>query len=369
MNPLGIQSLVLSANELNTSTTLTVNSLDTFSANAVLKPSSSSSSSITFPVVQGMGFVSGIYKNLQPQIQSGVSYQKITYVGSVAKGIYKWQVNLNDGTAWLMYTIPTSDTGSAPIFTLASNYLIQGPANFTGVIQVAKNPGGQSGEATYDKSAGVYPTKGKLTGSVNGATASYTLTWTPGGLQNGQPLIQYALPHLVNSFNSATQGRVVSGMSLITTVKGTAMAVVGNNWTMTENLPTTLGFAPWNRTSGPVTKLSSTAVNAIYNAAKQELQQDIVGQCNQSSMYYSGKALSKFAFIVYAVNDLCNEPNLAQKGFATLKQAFNIFVSNKQQFSLYYDTVWKGVVSSASYNGGDPNADFGNTYYNGEYPF
>jgi endo-1,3(4)-beta-glucanase len=29
-----------------------------------------------------------------------------------------------------------------------------------------------------------------------------------------------------------------------------------------------------------------------------------------------------------------------------------------------YDTVWKGVVSSGSYDTGDPGLDFGNTYYN-----
>lgn len=369
INPLGIQSLVLSANELGQGTKLWATNLDTFSANAVLQPSGTGSSNLTFPLVQGMGLVTGVYANLQPKIESGVFFTQVTFTGAVTQGVYKWQINLNDGKSWLMYVTPDATTNNAPSFNLTSNSLIQGPANFSGLVQIAKNPASSIGEAIYDQSAGTYATSGKLSGAVNGKVGSYNLTWAVEGRRNASSLVQYALPHLVESFDNRTRSNLVAGMQLQTTVKGNASAVVGNVWTMTENdLPIDMGFAPWSGASNSSARnraaLSSNAVNTVYVAAKAELQQDMVAQSNLNSMYYSGKALSKFASIIYAANSLCSEPALAQSGLASLKSAFNIFTNNTQDFPLYYDTIWKGIVSSASYNGGDAGADFGNTFYN-----
>ena len=81
-------------------------------------------------------------------------------------------------------------------------------------------------------------------------------------------------------------------------------------------------------------------------------------------MYYSGKALSKFASIIYAVNSIANSPDLATQGLSQLKTAFALFTTNQQQFPLLYDTVWGGVVSSATYTTSDTGADFGNSLYN-----
>lgn len=73
---------------------------------------------------------------------------------------------------------------------------------------------------------------------------------------------------------------------------------------------------------------------------------------------------------------------LAQAGLGQLKIAFARFGRNKQQFPLTYEcefvsggwtgsveltlapAAWGGVVSTASYETGNPGADFGNTYYN-----
>jgi endo-1,3(4)-beta-glucanase len=81
-------------------------------------------------------------------------------------------------------------------------------------------------------------------------------------------------------------------------------------------------------------------------------------------MYYSGKGLSKFAQIVYVMNELTQQQGLAAAALAELKSAFAVFTNNQQQFPLVYDTDWKGVVSSATYVTGDSGADFGNSYYN-----
>lgn len=58
-----------------------------------------------------------------------------------------------------------------------------------------------------------------------------------------------------------------------------------------------------------------------------------------------------------------NSP-LAAAGLIKLKDAFNVFINNTQPFPLVYDAVWKGVVSSGTYQYGNPGLDFGNSYYN-----
>ena len=354
--------MILSAVELGSSTVLTTDSSKAFSVNANLQPSAGSSSKIQFPLVQGMGFVTGNYNNLTPAIQSSVFFNSIVTATSPRAGVFKYVATLGDQTSWLIYAIPSN--GQNPGFTLKTNTLFQGNPGFSGTIQVAKNPAGAQGEATIDGSAGVYPTAASISGSVNGNSGTYTLSWSKGG-NTSLRLFQYALPHLVASFDSATSN-AKTNIQLQTTTKGVATAVVSDSWTMVENsLPVNMGFAPWSPTKGPVNQLSSAAQSAILAAAQSEAQQNVGAQSNLNSMYYSGKALSKFATMVYTINNLGNNPNLANQLLGQLKTAYALFATNQQIYPLAYDTAWGGLVSSASYTLQDGGgADFGNTYYN-----
>lgn len=64
------------------------------------------------------------------------------------------------------------------------------------------------------------------------------------------------------------------------------------------------------------------------------------------------------------MHDIVGNTATAQAGLNNLKTAYARWATNQQQLPLYYESAWGGVVSSASYDGGDPNADYGNTYYN-----
>ena len=362
INPVGLQHLVLSASELDDSSILKTEEPKAFSAHAVLKRSPGSKQQITFPVVQGMGYVTGVYQDLQPIIESGIFFSKVVSAGSPKPGVFKYRVALEDNTHWMLYASP--DDGKNPDFKLVSKASLRGPRGFSGSIQVAKNPAGKAGEKFYDNSAGVYPVAGHATGFVNGDVGTYSLSWTKAGKHaHGTPLIMFALPHHIQSFDRATAGRITD-IHLRSTTKGNATAVIGETWNMTEaNLPVDMGFDPWSPKQGSVHGLSEAARRKILEVAPTELKQDINAQCDLNSMYYSGKALSKFATLVYAVNQLCNDAEIANEAFHKLKKAFARFVANKQQYPLAYDAVWKGVVSTAGYKG-DLNADFGNTAYN-----
>lgn len=360
VNPIGIQSMILSATELSNASALTAENPRPFSANAVLRPQNGSHKNIQFPVVQGMGFVTGIYTDLQPLVQTSVLYQKVVSAGSPKPGIFKYRVYLEDGRMWLVYATPHD--GKDPGFNLESHTDLRGPPGWSGTIQIAKNPAGGGGEKLYDNSAGVFAVNGVLSGAVEHDTGVYNLGWAKAGKHvRDTPLMMFALAHHVESFDDSTQGRMTD-IHLRTTTKGNATAVIGEQWTMVEpDLPIDMGFAPWStRGSG---RFPPQAKEMIRKIAPRELNEDIDKQTDLNSMYFSGKALSKFATLVYTVSELSEDPQLAADALGKLKKSFARFVENRQQFPLVYDNVWKGVVSSASY-GGDVGADFGNTLYN-----
>jgi endo-1,3(4)-beta-glucanase len=364
INPIGIYSLILSAAELRNGTKLTTDTIDAFSANANLIAAGASLPTITFPLVQGMGFVTGVYRSATPLLQSGVAFQRLTYVGTVLNGAtYKYRVLLGNGYTWLIYVSPSNQQYPGNKLTLVNAASIQGPSGFSGTIQVAKIPSTatDSGpESIYDSTAGTYATGATIDGSVNGKTGSYTFSFTKKGITS-QPLLMFALPH---HRATLTSGGLTS-LQLMTTTKGMATAVRANSWTLQEpNLPIGMSFAPWTPARGSITKVAAAAVSAINAAGYAELQQNISAQANVGSLYYDGKALAKFAAIIYTLNDIAGNTSLALSGLKALQQAFALHVDNKMAWPLAYDTAWGGVVSSATYVTGDAGVDFGNTYYN-----
>lgn len=366
INPIGIQSMILSAAELGDNTTLTTDSLDAFSVNANLLASADTKPLITYPLVQGMGFVTAVYSSATPLMQSSVSFISLTYAGEVvANTTYLYRAGLNDGTTWLIYVSTTQAGYPVNAFTLASAYNVAGAAGFTGYIQVTKVPlsGTTDAEKVYNASAGAYPVSLNISGSVDGTTGTYTLAWTKQGVST-QSLLMFALPHHQASLSDDTAA-YMTDITLVTTTKGYAKAIQADSWTLTESdLPVDMGFSPWSPTLRSVDTVSSDAVALINAAGESELSQDINAQTNLNSMYYSGKALAKFAAIVYTLHDIADNTTLAATGLVKLQSAFSLFVNNTQIYPLYYESAWGGAVSSGTYQTGDSGLDFGNTYYN-----
>ncbi|KAK3692680.1 glycoside hydrolase family 81 protein [Podospora appendiculata] len=360
LNPVGIQSVCISAKELGPTTVLTSDLLTDFSVRVSLRSNPQAQPAIQFPLVQGSGFVSAIFNGSSPLIQTGVFFKTVTRSTKEAKaGVIKYKLHLEDGTIWLVYAYHTK---ANPLdLTVVNNGLAQSKGPFYGVIQVAQDPG--NGEALYDQACGAYATGVELSGSTNDKQGSYTFAFQKAGILL-TTLAMFALPHHQNSFDDATRAKATN-VSLQTTTKGTAIAVLADSWTMTETeLPVNMGFLPWSPKAGSISTLSATTKTFIHSIAVQELSQNMLQQTNQNSMYFSGKALAKFATILMAINDILGDKALAQTGLNQLKVAFSRFSENQQQYPLVYESAWGGVVSSAMYVTGDSGADFGNSYYN-----
>ncbi|CAI6335230.1 unnamed protein product [Periconia digitata] len=365
--PQGMQQIVLSATELQQNTVLSTEDITGFSVYANLAPSADSTPVMSFPLVQGMGFVTALYNSGTPRLTSGVFFRSLEYVGQLNDITYKYRIVLNDNSNWLIYATPTGTLG-APPFTLANSTTIDGPSGYTGMIQVAKNPAQTSGEDSYDSAAGAFAANATISGTADGSSGSYTLTWGKGGVAD-TPLIMFGLPHHLESLDENTRSKLTD-IELVTGTKGVARAIVANAMTLSEpNLPDSIGFDPWvvnaAGTGGTSnTNIDESALAAVRNSAAIELAQDFDKQTRLNSMYYSGKALAKFAVTIYTTHQIAKDTQLAAAGLAKLKDSFKVFTDNTQPLPLVYDTVWKGVVSSGTYQNGDTGLDFGNTLYN-----
>ncbi|KLU92148.1 endo-1,3(4)-beta-glucanase 1 [Magnaporthiopsis poae ATCC 64411] len=359
INPIHIESLILSATDLGATTALTMAQMTAFSAMAELRPNNRALPSVRIPLVQGSAFITGVYQGSIPVIGTGVHFKTITRALKAPKpGVVKYKIILENGATWLLYA---RNMGGVPLdLQIRNSKTAVSTSAFHGTIQIAKDPG--NGAAVYDQACGAYATSTELSGTVKGTVGSYTLTFKKQGLTSS-PLLMFALPHMVASFNGATT-RGVTPLRLQTTTKGIAAGVLGDSWTVEEkSLPTDMGFLPWLPGKGTLV-ISSKAKAAILPIARSEIAQDMSAQSNLDSMYFSGKALAKFATILIAVNDMLGDKQLAQAGLKKLKDAYARFAENRQKFPLFYESAWGGVVSSASYVTGNPGVDFGNTYYN-----
>ncbi|KAL2136084.1 hypothetical protein VTI74DRAFT_5490 [Chaetomium olivicolor] len=361
INPVGIHSVCLSAKELTSSTALTTESLTDFSVQVSLRPNAEADATIQFPLVQGSAFITAIYNGASPVIQTGVFYRTVTKTIAEPKpGVTKYKLQLEDGATWIVYAYHTH--GDPLDLEVINNGLAQAKGPFYGIIQVAKDPG-NGGEQLYDQACGAYATGVRLSGSVDGSKGMYTFSFQKNGMSNAT-LAMFALPHHQASFDDCTRAKMTD-VRLQTTTKGVAAAVLADFWTMVEgNLPTNMGFVPWSPWAGSVSAISEATKRAIRNTALQEVSQNILQQTDQNSMYFSGKALAKFASLMLAIQDLLGDPGLAQAGLNQLKVAFARFAQNAQQYPLVYESAWGGVVSSATYVTGDNMADFGNSLYN-----
>ncbi|KAH7019239.1 endo-1,3(4)-beta-glucanase [Ilyonectria destructans] len=363
INPVGIQSMIISCKGLANKTTLSMDSVTPYSARVILRKDSSSQPAIKFPLVQGMQFVTAQFTGATPMIQSAVYFKSMTRVTKDPKtNVAKYNFILEDGTTWRLYAYNTK--GDALSLTVVNNGLAQSSKAFYGTIQIAKDPKQTSSEKSLDDGAGIYPSTLTLKGSVSKAAGTYNFNFVRNGHSTGN-LYMHALPHHVATFDLDTRSRLVPTVKMQTTTKGLTTLVKGTTWTMTEpNMPISMGLTPWSTTKGVRKTLSAAAKAAIKAVAQVEISQDMGAQTNLESMYFSGKALAKFGQIIYVLNEMLGEPGLAQAGLTKLKTAFSVFVSNKQKYPLVYESAWGGVVSSATYETGDSGLDFGNTYYN-----
>lgn len=347
INPIGIQSMIVSARELGNGTKLIVDSMTAFSARASLSSSESVEPSVSFPLVQGMAYITAQYNGATPLLQTGIFFLNVTRSTKKPKqNVTKYSFVLEDGTTWRVYGYKTK--GDDLDLQVLNNGVAMSSKPFYGILQVAKEgvPGQQNETNTVlDDGAGIYPVTMDISGTVTGSQGSYSFEYEKDGHPEGE-LLMFALPHHVESFDAATRAKQQKGMSLITTTKGNAVLVKGARWTMLEpTMPTNLGFEPFHASKGAMGNLSDSTKQTIHAAASKEILQDMIAATDLNSMYWSGKALAKYASMLYVINDMLGDTKLAQTGLGQLKTAFARFADNKQIYPLVHESKFDSALS------------------------
>jgi len=286
-SPSGIQHLCLSASELGKDTVLTTDEMSAFMGQISFRPKEGAEPCIRFHMLQGSGFITAIYNNCQPVLQTAIGWKTVTKATKQPKpGVEKYKLLMENGQKWLVYA--RQSKGNPVDLQVASATLAKAKGDFTGIVQIAKDPGG--GEAVYDQACGAYATDMTLSGSVRGAQGNYSFAWKKGGDQNAK-LVMFALPHHASSFDPATKAGETA-VKLQTTTKGIATAVAGDKWTMVEDrMPISMAFKPWTPEKGTINSIPDAAKAVIHKIALLEAAQDVSKQSDQNSMYFSGKVM------------------------------------------------------------------------------
>ncbi|KAK9466028.1 endo-1,3(4)-beta-glucanase [Lipomyces arxii] len=362
-HPIGIRSISLSAFEFDKTMRMELSEMLQFSVTAdfYAGPAHGTDKILRVPIVLGTGFITGSYFNLIPRFCSAVGFKSFTQKPGPRKGIQKYVIELHDNTTWVLYaSIPQNESfelqqedGS----TLTATQRVKGV-----MIQIAKlSPGS---EKHYDNHAGKYAVRAQISGTANDRDSVVRINWSSRQPCNSDQLILFALPHHISAFTQQMK-KAALGFSLDTQSKGTMWAYSAKDFYMNERLPIYLRYMPWSSMpNAPPIKYSNETLRLIHYVASAELQQDMFAQINLNSMYFAGKALDKFAYICFVAFEILKDQQLAIAGLEKLKAAFQMFVCNQQQFPLYYDTTFKGIVSSGACTTGNSLEDFGNSYYN-----
>jgi endo-1,3(4)-beta-glucanase len=336
INPIGIKSFSFSAQELNPHT-----------AKVSLTPTESSIDvqilddpglrKITFPLVQGSGFITAIYTSVTPHFDSGVGFREVIACTDPRPGVRKWRLFLEDGKTWLLYAHPVQ--GCVPPTLRRNNaWSITATHSFAGVFQLAKVPRGcGSFEALADRCTGTWPTRSNLTASLlENPCSTYAFEYlTEDSGSTPSPLLMYALPHHIESFDPHTASCVQHEMILWSTTKGPMRVVVAKQWVFREdNLPRHISFSPFPNSN---VVLDPEERNIILATAREEAMGDPVTESNLDSMYFSGKALDKYACLCWVIVEVLDERHLGLELLAKVKEAFARFAENRQIFPLVYD--------------------------------
>lgn len=323
---------------------------------------------IDYPICNGMGFVTAVYQGLVPEISSQIGFTSVGSASVLRTGVTKVQLTLENQCRWNLY-ISSSQGNSVRVSQVDSQHIQVNSTEAGLVVQVAKL-GDSSWEQVIDSAAGAYATSVQLDGGITSdyGTAVYSLKYALSGSSTGGGTLIYAAPHHYNSFTSTMNGKVTNYQLASPTI-GNLTLCVTSVLEMYERLPKDVGFLPWtvNKQAGDsnfsISNFSSSDIDTLDTAINSEISNvDIASATNLSSMYFSGKVLDKYAFILLVTKYIVKNDSLAEQILASLKSAFSTFTQNKQQTPLFYDQSWKGVVSQAGIN--DAMADFGNTYYN-----
>ena len=203
------------------------------SVQVVLQPSSSSGS-LRMPLVQGMAFVTAIYQDLTPRFFSDVGFLSCVAAKCSRANIIRYRIVLSDWSTWLLNVFSSSQ--AALQLRIVDEHEIQMDCGqpFRGTVQVTKCPS-PGAELVFDTCAGAWATDIVVSGSLANSAGEYSFNFRREASNPDIPLLMYALPHHITTFDDATKSGVQDRCQLMSTTKGAMTAVIGDCWRFEES--------------------------------------------------------------------------------------------------------------------------------------
>ena len=368
VNPLGIASLIFSADSFDSTFDLYVGNMKASSCDVTINDGSANNV-LQVPLVQGMGFATGIYYgSLKPVIKTSAAFLSLEQQTSdvIPEGVLKYRVKLNSGASWLIYvTLPDAHIDDDFSLSYSDASSIVGSHAVDGLIlQFAVAPNDKADDIYYDNAAGMYATTYELTGSSDGATAEYAFEYKTQGKSASGKTILFAFPHHLKALSGKSQA-ALTGIELQSTTKGTMQGLLANEISFTETLNSQIGWLPWSSQLGSrALTYDAAQLQLLSETANAEINIDVWESVKGLNTYYLGKVLDKYSYILLTIADILQDKAASRAALDNLKDAFAQLFLNQQVFPLYYDSKFKGIVSSGDWASTATGYDFGNTYYN-----
>lgn len=311
---------------------------------------------LIMPLVLGMGFVTGIYYNETPVINSAVGIQEMRQVGLVNNRCAKYWIKLFDQRVWTIYV--SDDPGNMLSLT-DPHHIAASRSSSRCTIQLCKGD-----SLVFDSVCGVYPLTATISGDVDPLTkvGSYSIDYANDGFSASGSGLIWALPHHQSTLTPDVLV-TFTGLTLDSPTNGVMKAYITEHLKMeVAELPVNVGFEPWTAVPGfeyDPNNYTADVLKIISDAASADANDDILGNCNVDSMYFGGKQLDKYAYIAYVAKFILQNDTILNRVLPRIKLAIEKYARNFQQYPLCYDETWKGIISTAP-----QYLDFGNSNYN-----
>lgn len=203
------------------------------------------------------------------------------------------------------------------------------------------------------------------------ATLNFNFTrYNEASFGSNDSLLMMALPHHVDMLPAGS----TSNITKFQVMKGTMSEVKVKRWVMTENLPQ----YTWNPQQGTLTNVPLNWCDSIKKYALMDTVY-FMPQNQWTDVYSAGKTLAKQGRIITICDELYDRDNARYASMQTTAANYRtLLASNLAKWlngnssannppanirdSIMYDTRYKGLVSSQSYN--VPATDFGSVKYN-----
>ena len=313
---------------------------------------------IWFPMVQGMGFVTAIYYNLLPKLQSDIGFRYIKSLPTMRSNIQKYEILLQNNHKWIMYVSTPSE--STMNLRLRNQNTIVGDKLAKGTMfQIVADSSKQ-----LDNAAGCYPIDCDLSGSIYDANATLQFNYKLKGKSNNCSTLIYALPHHLESLTEETLGKKIDSV-VDSNVFGQMTGFITASLDFNLKITKTANFNFENQlTLTEKTSLSLEKIELISKVVSLEVQNNIDEEIQGiDDIKIIGKIFSKWAWILYLSHYILKNRLLVSTILAKLKKAMNKFIHDTLNEKFMYDTNWGGIIQSSqftdNYNYNNHHSEYG----------